>query len=1816
MRVGAVGCVILMLLVGFQGIVQNTSVPAIPPGPARVQSLSMTTNPYLPSSQSIFNGTQTGGSGWTDLRDSDNVRYSYQEVDTASSSSASLLPNANGDTVSWVASGCTEANEWQCVDEDPNDGDTTYLKSTAKTVTDSLENLGTVNLNGGTVSSVVVWIWCRKAVSQTVGVRTVVKTHGSVYAGASDYNCPNSGTYGSTSTTYTTNPYTGQAWTQAELDALQAGCRDNDGSTREVRCSEVRVDVTYHVARYALEVRFAWSSLPLTGDVWTLVAEGNRSNPGAEAILVEVGQGGSSPTSWVTAYTFNTDADTSFATYALSAAELNGGAPVVRVWDNQGPMDLTQGTMGLDVLRIDLTEYRTGRNPWHYYVDGSVNADTGGLHLEFADLTAKALGWNLRIDRSYNSGLRTQDGLLGYGWTLGYDTRIVEPTAGIANWYDWDGSVLTFRDSGSAWVAPPGVDAKLTKSGNFTLWFKDGSRYAFNAIGRVATMTDRNGNDLTLTWTAYAPLQLTRVADDSGKQLNFTYRTYGPVARIQTVTDPIGRTIQYDYDGNGDLRTVTDAMGYLTYYTYDAHRLRTWREPSPAVAVGYYARKVTYAYDASDRVIEIKYASVHTWTNATDYEYVAWGLDYLAFSQYQGATRATNATNARSAVTTIDVDVSGSPLHVEGSQCGSCLAAVQPAFGATGCGTSSGGGCGGGAGGSCGGGGDGDRTEEMFLTWDSNRNLLTREDKGGHEYVYTYDAKRNLLNTTDPLGNVTQNVWATVDNATAYFATLNHTTNARGKTWYYEYDVAGNLGRIKDPTNNVSAREYDAHGYVTKMTDWRGYDTSFAYDNHGYLLNTTDATGNVTTYENDDVGRRTKRTMPDNHAWETGYDDNDRVANVTDPVNNVTMYTYNARGDLISRTDALGRTTQYEWNATNHKIARFVDALVNSTTYAYDLAGNLVKVTNARGFDTTYTYDDFNRRTVVEDALGNETLYAYDEDGLVTSVRNRRGFWTNYTYDDIHRLMTVTDALGNVTTYAYDQAGNRVSVRNARGYYTNTTFDALNHVTQVTDALGNVTLTKYDAAGNVVNQTDSNGNSDTRAYDALGRMTSSTNGAGKTTTYAYDSRSNRVRERDANGEETNYTYDALNRVVVVTDALGNTTRYDYDAVGSLRNLTDANGHTTVQAYDSLNRLVNSTTPLGKSTLYAYDANGNMRTRTDPKGNTTTYTFDALDRLTRIEYPNGSYLTATYDAESNTLTATGFGTSRTDAWDALNRVTSITFNFGPFTKTVNYTYDEVGNRRTMTYPEGQVITYTWDALNRLVDLGDSVLGSWTFDCDAGSRRTELVHPSGLKTTYAYNEADWITRMETKTSGGVVIERFNYTHDDVGNKLTVVEETGNTTTYAYDNTYRLTSESYTGGPVINYTYDGVGNRLTEVRNGVTTNYTYDADNRLTARGATTYGYDDNGNTVSRYVPGIGNTTYAYDLENRLLCVSLPNGTITEHTYSIRSQRVSTATSGVITYLMYDFYDPSSLRVEDRIADYAENGSLIARYIHGSGVDEPLALVRGTSTLFYSANAIGTVTTITMTGQSVAVSYEYEAFGSLRTASGVPANPYRFAAREWDQLAGAYDFRARWYDPVVGRFQLADPWRFVDGPNLYVYARANPPNVVDPKGLLGEDCRVPCINGGGGGGGYTPPEDPGCNFCNDRSPCYSPGCCSDPSRQECLDIMKEYKPRGCDPCVLHGGCYNRNLCLGNCLDGSRPSYGRCNFDWGCWGACMVNACAPITAPTFCTYCWATLVVPCLESLFLDVPGCILALGCVLLFGGIGCFEACSLPYPGKPG
>jgi len=156
------------------------------------------------------------------------------------------------------------------------------------------------------------------------------------------------------------------------------------------------------------------------------------------------------------------------------------------------------------------------------------------------------------------------------------------------------------------------------------------------------------------------------------------------------------------------------------------------------------------------------------------------------------------------------------------------------------------------------------------------------------------------------------------------------------------------------------------------------------------------------------------------------------------------------------------------------------------------------------------------------------------------------------------------------------------------------------------------------------------------------------------------------------------------------------------------------------------------------------------------------------------------------------------------------------------------------------------------------------------------------------------------------------------------------------------------------------------------------------------------------------------------------------------------------------------------DDLIAEYNATGVLQARYIHGPGIDEPLATVQTGMTKYYLRDALGSIAGLA-SGQSLTAVYHYEAFGEARVLSGT-IDHYGFTSRELDSSSSLYLLRARWYDSEVGRFISKTPMTFAEKSGPYVYVDDNPINVVDPEGLPGH----PIINGVGRPGpipGVTP-------------------------------------------------------------------------------------------------------------------------------------------------
>jgi RHS repeat-associated protein len=303
----------------------------------------------------------------------------------------------------------------------------------------------------------------------------------------------------------------------------------------------------------------------------------------------------------------------------------------------------------------------------------------------------------------------------------------------------------------------------------------------------------------------------------------------------------------------------------------------------------------------------------------------------------------------------------------------------------------------------------------------------------------------------------------------------------------------------------------------------------------------------------------------------------------------------------------------------------------------------------------------------------------------------------------------------------------------------------------------------------------------------------------------------------------------------------------------------------------------------------------------------------------------------------------------------------------------------------------------------------------------------------------------------------IQSYVFTPRPGGHREKIEELDGTVREYQCDDLYRLTNETVTNTAGLVYEkafeYDPVGNRNVQTTTGLgagVINYTYDERDRLLTENGTVYGWDDNGNLISKSAEA----TYFWDFENRLIRVEKTDGTVVTHAYDADGNRVrtevtrSTGPPTVTNFLV----DPSGA-LSHVIAETDDSGNLIANYVRG--VDDLLSVIRPTETRYYHADGLGSIRFLTGESGNVTDAYEFTAFGELLAHTGTDQQPYAFAGEPYVPNVRFQYHRARWMDPRTGRFTAMDPFpgSVFDTGSLhrYLYANAQPCCLIDPSGLF---------------------------------------------------------------------------------------------------------------------------------------------------------------------
>lgn len=134
-----------------------------------------------------------------------------------------VLPNANGTTNNWTKGGSTiNANNYQQVNENPPDGDTTYVID---------NNIGDIDRylypaivpTAGTVDAVVVWPYARKDDAGLRSIRAATKSGSTLGDNGSDLALNQQ--YAYFMGLFESDPNTSAAWTLANAEAAEFGVK-------------------------------------------------------------------------------------------------------------------------------------------------------------------------------------------------------------------------------------------------------------------------------------------------------------------------------------------------------------------------------------------------------------------------------------------------------------------------------------------------------------------------------------------------------------------------------------------------------------------------------------------------------------------------------------------------------------------------------------------------------------------------------------------------------------------------------------------------------------------------------------------------------------------------------------------------------------------------------------------------------------------------------------------------------------------------------------------------------------------------------------------------------------------------------------------------------------------------------------------------------------------------------------------------------------------------------------------------------------------------------------------------------------------------------------------------------------------------------------------------------------------------------------------------------------------------------------------------------------------------------------------------------
>jgi RHS repeat-associated protein len=480
--------------------------------------------------------------------------------------------------------------------------------------------------------------------------------------------------------------------------------------------------------------------------------------------------------------------------------------------------------------------------------------------------------------------------------------------------------------------------------------------------GNLAAIIDALGNQTTYSY--YANGQLQSVTDPMQKTVQFTY-DHSDVSSItdrlsnvtNTFTDGAGRTVtrtdalgnrtQFVYNSRNQVTQITDPKGGITSFTYDLNgNLLTTADALNHVT--------SYTYDNMDRVL-----------TRTD------PLLRQQSSLYDLAGNMSTHTDQKGQVTSFTYDALNRLQFVGYNT------VVN--------------------------GGTTSYDSTITYTYDPGGRITQLLDSASGTITKTYDDLNLISTETTAQGTLTH----------AYDAAGRPATFTVGgqSPINYSYDNANRLTLMVQGASTIGFT-YDNASRRSSLTLPNGINIAYSYDDASHLTSLSYYFGmnllGTVTYAYDRLGRKSQmggsfgRTLLPSAVTSAAYD----VANELTNWNGLAL-SYDTNGNMLS-----DGVNSFAWNARNQVVS------LNGVGLQYDALNRRTK--NAAG--TSFLYDGSNAvqelsgTTVMANLVAggvDEIFYRADSSGTSTALR-----------DDLGSMIALVNSTGSInTSYAYDPFG-------------------------------------------------------------------------------------------------------------------------------------------------------------------------------------------------------------------------------------------------------------------------------------------------------------------------------------------------------------------------------------------------------------------------------------------------------------------------------------------------------------------------------------------------------------------------------------------------------------------------------------------------------------------------------------------------------------------------------------------------------------------------------------------------------------------------